>query len=157
MSSNDNNSNESIESNPEETTKKPLESSSKSNENNKTQIKTEKQKSIIPNDRTTGTYKKGNRKAKKGRKKHFNGPEENIEGHSTKSKDNAVEFSYEKFPKKSNKESLDGSEPHQSPQKRGIDSHHSKRHMSTDLQEAPSLKYKKITYLSVVDGKSFHK
>ena len=150
MSSDDNDNNESIESNPEETTKISLESSSKSNENNKTQIKTEKQNSIIPNDRTTGTYKKG-------KKKHFNVPEEKVEGDSTKSKDNTVEFSYEKFPKKSNKESLDRIKPHKSHQKRRIESHHSKSHKSTDLQEAPSLKYKKITYLSVIEGKSFHK
>ena len=134
-----------------------MESSSKSNESNKTQVITEKQKSIIPNDRTTGTYKKGYRKAIVGKKKHFKGPEENIEGDSTESKDNTVEFSYEKFPKKSNKQSLDRIKPHQSPKKRGSDSHHSKSNTSTDLQEAPALKYKKVTYLSVVEGKSFHK
>ena len=139
MSSDDVSSDESIESDPEETTSKSLESSSKSNENNKTQIKTEKQNSIIPNDRTTGTYKKGNANVTKHKKKHYKNAEEDTNDDSLKSKSN-TEFYYEKFPKKSNKDIH-----HHIHIKRGSDAKKSKRQTSTDLQEAPALKYKKVT------------
>ena len=157
LSSDDNSSKESIESDPEEAIEKSLKSSSKSKDSNKTLIKTEKQKSIIPNDRTTGTYKKGYRKSNKDKEKHYKHPEENVNDDSLKNKNNIAGFSYEQFPKKSKKQSLDQIQPHKIHQKRGTDSQHSKKQTSTDLQEAPALKYKKVTYLSVVEGESFHK
>ena len=74
---------------------------------------------------------------------------------SKKEKSNAEDFSYEIVAQRSTKGSSHRIKPDKIHHSEGTNEHHAKSPSSGDLQEPPELKYKKVTYLSVIEGKIF--
>ena len=93
------------------------------------------------------------RKITKRTRKNFKRDESNKSRNSKKLINNAEDFSYESVAQMSTKERSHQIKPDKIHQSEGTNEHRAQRPISGDLQEPPALKYKKVTYLSVIEGK----
>ena len=124
---------------------------------NKDIVFTKKKKSIIPNDRTMANkHKKYSSKLSKHKEKHSKKEDSKKKDVSNDNKDDSEEFSKEVFAQRSIKGSSHDIKPEKIRNKESNNQQSLKKRKSSDLQEQPALKYKKVTYLSVIEGKKFY-
>ena len=122
---------------------------------NKDIVFTKKKKSIIPNDRTMANkHKKHSSKVSKHKEKLSKKEESKKDDVSNENKNDSEEFSKEVFAQRSIKGSSHDIKPDKIHNKESNNKQSLKKKKSGDLQEQPALKYKKVTYLSVIEGKN---